>query len=119
MIQSLRAKHGRAISAMFLACLLAPAFAACVTLPRQTVPATGQTATFIPQDGVTVTRPININLASSKELESLPGIGRGLAARIIAHRGQYGAFRRPEHLMMVRGISDRRFRAMRARITAK
>ena len=79
---------------------------------------TGQVATLIPQ-GETDARLININLASSKELESLPGIGRGLAARIIAHRDQYGRFRRAEHLMMVRGISDRRFRAMRSLITAE
>jgi competence protein ComEA len=55
---------------------------------------------------------ININTASSQELEKLPGVGKGIAERIIAHREQYGRFRRPEHLMMVRGISDRKFRAL-------
>jgi competence ComEA-like helix-hairpin-helix protein len=59
---------------------------------------------------------ININTASSQELEKLPGVGKGIAGRIIAHREQYGAFRRPEHLMMVRGISDRKFRALREMI---
>jgi competence protein ComEA len=56
---------------------------------------------------------ININTASANELETLPGIGRGLAARIIEYREKYGPFRRPEHLIAVRGISDRRFRALR------
>jgi len=56
---------------------------------------------------------ININTASANELETLPGIGRGLAARIIEHREKHGSFRRPEHLIIVRGISDRRFRALR------
>ena len=58
-------------------------------------------------------RRININNASANELETLPGIGKGLAARIIEHRKDYGPFRRPEHLIMVRGISDQRFRALR------
>jgi competence protein ComEA len=63
--------------------------------------------------------PININTASARELETLPGIGEGLAQRIIEHRGKYGSFRRAEHLMMVRGISDKRFRALRELITVE
>ena len=62
---------------------------------------------------------ININTASTNELERLPGIGQGLAARIIEHREKYGPFRRPEHLIAVRGISDRRFRALRDLITVE
>ena len=60
---------------------------------------------------------ININTASAKELEALPGIGKGLAERIIEHRQKYGPFARPEHLIMVRGISERRFLAIRDQIT--
>jgi len=66
----------------------------------------------------TATR-ININTASEKELEKLPGIGRGLAERIVEHRAKYGRFRRREHLIMVRGISDKRFRALRDSITVE
>ena len=62
---------------------------------------------------------ININTASAAELEKLPGVGRVLAERIIEHREQYGPFRRPEHLIIVRGISDRRFRALRELITVE
>lgn len=60
---------------------------------------------------------ININTADDTALETLPGIGKGLAARIIEHREKYGPFRRPEHLIMVRGISERRFRSLQASIT--
>ena len=62
---------------------------------------------------------ININTASVKELEKLPGIGKGLAERIVEHREKYGPFRRAEHLIMVRGISDKRFRALRDSITVE
>jgi competence protein ComEA len=62
---------------------------------------------------------ININTASRQELEKLPGVGEGIAERIVAHRQQYGPFRRAEHLMMVRGISDRKFRELRAMIVVE
>ena len=62
---------------------------------------------------------ININTASAGELEKLPGIGKGFARRIVEHREKYGPFRRPEHLIMVRGLSDRRFRALRELITVE
>src|SRR6266550_5013652 len=60
---------------------------------------------------------ININTASAEELEKLPSIGPGFAQRIVEHREKWGAFRRPEHLIMVRGLSDKRFRALRELIT--
>ena len=59
---------------------------------------------------------ININAATAPELEKLPGVGKVIAERIIEHRTQYGAFRRAEHLMMVRGISDQKFRGLRGLI---
>jgi len=62
---------------------------------------------------------VNINTASANELETLPGIGAGLAERIIAHRKAHGPFRRPEHLIIVRGISDKKFRALREFISVQ
>ncbi len=61
----------------------------------------------------------NINTAPPQELEKLPGIGKGLAERIVDHREKYGPFRRIEHLIIVRGISDRRFRALQDLITVE
>jgi len=67
----------------------------------------------------TSSQRININTASAKELEALPGIGKGLAQRIVEHRQKYGPFARPEYLIMVRGISEHRFVALRDQITVE
>jgi len=55
---------------------------------------------------------VNINTASVAELEKLPNVGAKLAQRIVEHREKYGNFRRVEHLILVQGISDRRFRQL-------
>lgn len=69
--------------------------------------------------GRTSSERIKINTATAKELEALPGIGKGLAERIIEHRQRYGPFAKPEHLIMVRGISEHRFQAIRDLITVE
>ncbi len=77
-------------------------------------------ATTVQSDSQEPARPrININTASAAELETLPGIGKGFAQRIVEHREKYGPFRRPEHLLMVRGLSDKRFRSLRELITVE
>ena len=99
--------------ALLFACL-----ASCVKLPRRAGVVSSLTTpglTHAPHEQ-TATR-INLNTAPREELERLPGIGEGLAARIVAHRGRHGAFRRVEHLIIVRGISERRFAALRAFVT--
>lgn len=53
---------------------------------------------------------ININAASAEELAKLPRIGPKTAQKIVEHREKYGNFRKPEHLLLVPGISDARFR---------
>lgn len=88
----------------------------CVKLPRRYLHTGGQTAPRVSERGAPL---ININTASAEELEKLPGIGTGLSERIIAHRKEYGRFRRPEHLLMVRGISTRRFHGLQPFITAE
>jgi competence ComEA-like helix-hairpin-helix protein len=84
----------------------------CVRLPRQNVTEAQPTVS-------NTENAINLNTASTEELEKLPGIGKAIAERIVTQREQYGPFRRPEHLMMVRGISDQKFRAIRSMITVE
>lgn len=117
-LRSLLSRRGRSYIFLFLACMLLIFSSSCVKLSRRAFQASGQTAPPVAETETNAAL-ININTASPEELEKLPGIGRGLAARIIAYRKEYGRFRRAQHLMMVRGISERRFRAVRALITVE
>ena len=56
---------------------------------------------------------ININTASSDELERLPRIGPKTAANIIKFRTDNGPFRHVEELMQIKGMSEKRFLEIR------
>jgi competence protein ComEA len=86
---------------------------------RQTPGASAAAISNGPQTETPNAPRINLNTASADELENLPGIGKGLAARIIEHREKYGPFRKPAHLIIVRGISDKRFHALQDLITVE
>ena len=61
----------------------------------------------------TPAKAVNINTADADELQQIPGIGPALAKKIIDHRDRYGLFRRPEEILIVDGISEKRFRELR------
>ena len=56
---------------------------------------------------------VNINTATADEIEKLPHIGRKTAEAIVAFRTENGLFRRPENLLLIRGISEKRFTEIR------
>ena len=60
---------------------------------------------------------VNINTAGIDELSRLPGIGEGLAQRIIDYRREHGAFQRIDHIKNVNGIGDTRYDEIRHMIT--
>jgi competence ComEA-like helix-hairpin-helix protein len=62
---------------------------------------------------ITANETININTANKDELQRIPYVGERLAKGIIEHREKHGPFRRAEHLVLLHGISDRRFREVR------
>ena len=60
---------------------------------------------------------VNINVASSAELEALPGIGSATAEKIISSRQVEGPFTSPEELKRVSGIGDKKYAAIADLIT--
>jgi len=59
--------------------------------------------------GVAADGRININTATSEQLQTLSGIGPAIAGNIIAHRDARGGFATIEEIMNVSGIGERIF----------
>ncbi|TCL85145.1 competence protein ComEA [Curtobacterium sp. PhB142] len=59
---------------------------------------------------------VDLNSADQAALETLPGIGPGLAGRILAWRDEHGRFTAVEDLLDVSGIGDVRFAELRDRV---
>ncbi|MFB4311092.1 helix-hairpin-helix domain-containing protein [Actinomadura sp. GTD37] len=53
--------------------------------------------------------PLDLNAATSDQLDDLPGVGPVLAQRIVAYRTEHGGFRSVEQLQEVSGIGPSRF----------
>jgi competence ComEA-like helix-hairpin-helix protein len=60
---------------------------------------------------------VNVNSASSAQLQTLPGIGPALAERILRSRSREGPFRVPEDLLRVPGIGPAILARIRDRIS--
>ncbi len=56
---------------------------------------------------------IDINKASLKELEEIPGIGKILAQRIVKYREKYGSFKSIEELKNIKGIGSKKFELLK------
>ena len=59
---------------------------------------------------------VNINTATSEELQRLSGVGEATAAAIIEDRQANGPFSSPEDLMRVSGIGEKKFAKIKAHI---
>ena len=57
----------------------------------------------------TTSSKININKASSEELQQLNGVGPVTADKIVTYRATYGAFKTPEDIKNVDGIGDKTY----------
>jgi competence protein ComEA len=62
---------------------------------------------------------VDVNAADADTLATIPGIGPGLAERIVAFRETNGAFASVDELLDVSGITDRRLDAMLPYVTAR
>jgi competence protein ComEA len=56
---------------------------------------------------------VNINTATSEQLQLLPGVGPALAGRIIAFREANGPFEKVDELAAVQGIGDKSLAKLR------
>jgi len=59
--------------------------------------------------------PLGINTATAADFERLSGIGKVLAARIVAYREEHGPFTSVDDLLEVSGIGPKRLAAVRER----
>jgi comEA protein len=86
----------------------------CLALLPAGLPATASAALAAPSaDQAAPTAKINVNTAGSAELQTIPGIGPALAARIIAYRKEHGPFESLEQLLAVKGIGPKLLTRMR------
>lgn len=62
--------------------------------------------------------PVNLNTATSAELQQVPGIGPATAEKILKMRKSYGRFKSVNDLLAIRGIGPKRLAKMRKYLTA-
>lgn len=62
---------------------------------------------------------VNLNTATSTQLQRLPGIGVRTAERIIEFREKNGPFKKIEEVMNVQGIGERTFLRLRSQLTVE
>jgi competence protein ComEA len=64
-----------------------------------------------------ITGLVNINTASSAELQLLPGVGEVRAGAILAMRKQRGGFKQVDDLLEVKGIGPKMLKRLRPHAT--
>lgn len=69
------------------------------------------------KEQISQSKIININTANRYQLTKLPGIGPKLAERIIEYRETHGPFASCEDIKKVKGIGEKKYQAIRDRIT--
>ena len=61
--------------------------------------------------------PLNLNTATSAQLEALPGVGAATAKLIVEHRQKNGGFKKVEELMNIKGIGEKSFLKLKPMVT--
>lgn len=98
------------LAALVLAAVLLVPAATLAQAPGQPAPPAAATTT-------PASTPVNLNTATVEQLDSLPGIGRAMAARILEYRQKAGSFKKVEELMNVRGIGEKNFLKLKPLVT--
>ena len=68
-------------------------------------------------DSVDALPPVDLNRATPRQLDGLPGIGPVLAGRIIEYRQRKGGFQSVSELRGVSGIGEKRYSALKDLVT--
>ena len=90
----------------------------------------GYNAFFVPEVKVSLPNPVqdsfkedpqkpelvNINTANSEQLQTLNGVGKVVAGRIIEYRETHGGFASTEEIMEVKGIGEKIFERLKNHI---
>lgn len=74
--------------------------------------------TFTPEFAAETTALLDLNTADQAALETLPGIGKALAQRILSYRETYGPFSSVDELQAVDGIGPGILARLRPYVTA-
>jgi len=72
-------------------------------------PSISKSSPETPKSHSNLSGKINLNTATAKELENLPGIGPVMSSRIIEHRSLRGTFYNIEEIKEVKGIGDKTY----------
>lgn len=98
--------------------------------PKVTADVSSQSEAYTPQSAGAVTSKaassskstgkVNINTASVSQLsEKLPGIGDGIAKKVVSYRQQHGPFRSAEDIRKVPGIGEKKYEKIKGLIVIK
>jgi competence protein ComEA len=99
---------------MFARSRITTALALVLTLAAAAAEAPARAAAPAPaKSAASEARPVDINTAGSAELESVPGIGKSLAQRILTFREKNGAFGSVDDLLKVQGIGEKSLQRLR------
>lgn len=91
-----------------------------VYIPRLgTAPPPSPTPLAAQADAGGARAPLDLNTATAAELETLPGIGKVYAERIVAYRQEHGPFKSSEEIMQVKGIGPACYEQIRDLIVVR
>jgi comEA protein len=63
------------------------------------------------------TQPVNLNTATSEQLQQVPGLGPATPDKILKMRKSYGPFKSVDDLLAIRGLGPKRLEKMRKYLT--
>ncbi len=76
------------------------------------------TAAVCPPGSAGSPQPVDLNTATPRQLDGLPGIGPVLAGRIVEYRQRRGGFHSVSELRSVSGIGEKRYSVLKDLVTA-